>query len=101
MSLPLPLAARATYILRDNSNGVITKAAPALYPHQWSWDAAFNAIGLATVDLPRARAELDSLFAGQWPNWIALVLYAAIAWLFAAAGYRWFLRVKPGFADVV
>jgi hypothetical protein len=39
-----------------------------LYPHQWSWDAAFNAIGLAGVDLPRARLELDSLFAGQWRN---------------------------------
>jgi len=64
----LPIAARAAYILRDNSNGLITKAAPALYPHQWSWDAAFNAIGLATVDLPRARLELDSLFAGQWGN---------------------------------
>ncbi len=61
-------AARAAYILRDNSTGLITKAAPALYPHQWSWDAAFNAIGLATVDLPRARLELDSLFAGQWRN---------------------------------
>lgn len=64
----LSIAARAAYILRDNSNGLITKAAPALYPHQWSWDAAFNAIGLATVDLPRARLELDSLFAGQWRN---------------------------------
>ena len=62
------LAARAAYILRDNSSGLITKAAPSLYPHQWSWDAAFNAIGLATVDLPRARLELDSLFAGQWRN---------------------------------
>ena len=62
------MAARAAYILRDNSTGLITKAAPALYPHQWSWDAAFNAIGLATVDLPRARLELDSLFAGQWRN---------------------------------
>jgi hypothetical protein len=62
------MAARAAYTLRDNSTGVITKAAPALYPHQWSWDAAFNAIGLATVDLPRARLELDSLFAGQWRN---------------------------------
>jgi len=62
------LAARAAYILRDNSAGLFTKAAPALYPHQWSWDAAFNAIGLATVDLPRARQELDSLFAGQWRN---------------------------------
>src|SRR5215472_3216096 len=64
----LALAARAAYILRDNSTGLITKAAPALYPHQWSWDAAFNAIGLAAVDLPRARQELDSLFAGQWRN---------------------------------
>jgi glucosylglycerate hydrolase len=62
----ISLAARAAYILRDNSTGLITKAAPALYPHQWSWDAAFNAIGLATVDPPRARLELDSLLRGQW-----------------------------------
>ena len=68
MTGSLSLAARAAYILRDNSTGLITKAAPTLYPHQWSWDAAFNAIGLATVDLPRARLELDSLFAGQWRN---------------------------------
>ena len=62
------MATRAAYILRDNSIGVTTKAAPALYPHQWSWDAAFNAIGLAVVDLPRARLELDSLLRGQWRN---------------------------------
>ena len=68
MTGSLSIAARAAYILRDNSNGRITKAAPALYPHQWSWDAAFNAIGLASIDLPRARLELDSLFAGQWRN---------------------------------
>lgn len=42
-----------------------------------------------------------ALFAGQWPDWPALLLYTALAWLFAALGYRWFLRVKPGFADVV
>jgi glucosylglycerate hydrolase len=68
MTGSLTLAARAAYILRDNSTGLITKASPRLYPHQWSWDAAFNAIGLAVVDLPRARRELDSLFAGQWRN---------------------------------
>src|SRR3984957_18188681 len=68
MTGSLSIAARAAYILRDNSTGLITKAAPALYPHQWSWDAAFNAIGLAAIDLPRARTELDSLFAGQWRN---------------------------------
>lgn len=42
-----------------------------------------------------------ALFAGAWPNWLGLAVYAVIAWLVAAAGYRWFLRVKPGFADVV
>src|SRR5215469_594736 len=68
MTGTLTLAARAAYILRDNSTGLITKAAPTLYPHQWSWDAAFTAIGLASVDLPRARLELDSLFARQWRN---------------------------------
>jgi glucosylglycerate hydrolase len=68
MTGSLSIAARAAYILRDNSTGLITKASPSLYPHQWSWDAAFNAIGLACVDLPRARLELDSLFAGQWHN---------------------------------
>ena len=68
MTGSLSIAARAAYTLRDNSTGLITKAAPTLYPHQWSWDAAFNAIGLATTDLPRARLELDSLFAGQWRN---------------------------------
>src|SRR6266700_4314592 len=68
MTGPITLAARAAYILRDNSTGLITKASPSLYPHQWSWDAAFNAAGLAVVDLPRARLELDSLFAGQWRN---------------------------------
>jgi len=53
-------------VLRGNSAGELTKAAPDLYPHQWSWDAAFVAIGLAHVDVPRACAELDALFAGQW-----------------------------------
>src|SRR3984893_5406935 len=68
MTGSMTLAARAAYILRDNSTGVITKASPSLYPHQWSWGAGFNAIGLAVVDLLRARRELDALFAGQWGN---------------------------------
>lgn len=42
-----------------------------------------------------------ALFSGQWPYWPGLAAYAVIALLFAASGYRWFLRVKPGFADVV
>jgi glucosylglycerate hydrolase len=53
-------------VLRGNSAGAMTRAAPDLYPHQWSWDAAFVAAGLAHVDLQRACLELDTLLAGQW-----------------------------------
>lgn len=42
-----------------------------------------------------------ALFAGQWPVWWRLLAYAAVAWLFAAMGYRCFMRTKPGFADVL
>lgn len=43
-----------------------SRPGPHLYPHQWSWDAAFVAIGLAGRD--RARGELRSLFAARWRN---------------------------------
>jgi glucosylglycerate hydrolase len=58
-----PLAAG---VLRRNSIKSWTKPAPALYPHQWSWDSAFIALGLAHVDNHRARGELETLFASQW-----------------------------------
>jgi hypothetical protein len=43
-----------------------TRAAPGLYPHQWSWDSAFIAIGLAHLDVRRAARELETLFTHQW-----------------------------------
>ncbi|MEV4639290.1 hypothetical protein AB0J80_18240 [Actinoplanes sp. NPDC049548] len=39
-----------------------------LYPHQWSWDAAFIALGLAYVNPTRAWRDLRSLFEAQWPD---------------------------------
>lgn len=60
------LAARAIAVLRENDLGGWTKPAPRLYPHQWSWDSAFIAIGLAHDDTRRAAAELRALFAAQW-----------------------------------
>ena len=60
------LVAGAAAVLRGNAVGSMTRAAPALYPHQWSWDAAFVSVGLAHLDPVRACAELDSLFRGQW-----------------------------------
>jgi glucosylglycerate hydrolase len=57
---------RATDVLRRNGLKAWTKPAPSLYPHQWSWDSAFIALGLAHVDNRRATDELESLFTGQW-----------------------------------
>ena len=60
------LAARASYVLRSNDVGAMTTAAPLLYPHMWSWDAAFVSIGLAAVSVPRAILEMDTLLGAQW-----------------------------------
>jgi len=74
------LAARAAYVLRGNDLGTMTTAAPRLYPHMWSWDAAFVAIGLATVNLDRAVLELDTLLAAQWSTgMLPHIVFAAAA----------------------
>lgn len=39
-----------------------------LYPHQWSWDTGFIAVGLARVRPRRAWDDLRSLFAAQWAD---------------------------------
>lgn len=57
---------RAAGVLRHNDMGGWTRAAPSLYPHQWSWDSAFIAIGLAHLDTRRAMSELTTLLDGQW-----------------------------------
>jgi glucosylglycerate hydrolase len=62
------LRAAALEVLRLNDLGAWTRPAPRLYPHQWSWDSAFIAIGLAHVDLDRALRELETLFAAQWAD---------------------------------
>ncbi|GAB3705047.1 glucosylglycerate hydrolase [Mariniluteicoccus flavus] len=53
-------------VLVDNDLGDMVKAGPSLYPHQWSWDAAFISIGLAHASVPRAVRELETVLAGQW-----------------------------------
>lgn len=65
---PTQLSARAAYLLRGNDLGTMTSAAPLLYPHMWSWDAAFVAIGLAPLSVERAVVELDTLLSAQWSN---------------------------------
>ena len=65
---PEDIIARAAAVLRENDMGGWTRASPTLYPHQWSWDTAFIAIGLAHLDTGRAAGEIRSLLEHQWEN---------------------------------
>jgi hypothetical protein len=62
------LVHEALSVLEANWCGHATRPSARLYPHQWSWDAAFVAIGYAHVDQWKAQQELISLFRGQWTN---------------------------------
>jgi hypothetical protein len=62
------LLAQAEALLEANWRGGSTVPSSGLYPHQWSWDAAFVAIGRSRLDQRRAAQELDSLFRGQWAD---------------------------------
>jgi Trehalase len=64
----LALLASARELLEANWTGASTVPSRGLYPHQWSWDAAFVAIGRSRLDQRRAARELESLFRGQWAN---------------------------------
>jgi hypothetical protein len=58
----------AAAVLDANSTDDHTVPSRGLYPHQWSWDTAFIAIGLAYVNPTRAWRDLRSLFEAQWPD---------------------------------
>ncbi|MEB3371460.1 MGH1-like glycoside hydrolase domain-containing protein [Saccharopolyspora mangrovi] len=62
----MSLRDEAVKVLLGNWRGHNTIPAPGLYPHQWSWDSAFIAIGLRHLSPLRAQQELESLFGAQW-----------------------------------
>ncbi len=62
------VSSAATAVLVQNWRGRHTVPAGGLYPHQWSWDSAFIAIGLRHISPRRAQQELDSLFSAQWDD---------------------------------
>ncbi|MFH8288394.1 MGH1-like glycoside hydrolase domain-containing protein [Streptomyces sp. NPDC018059] len=61
-----PLRERAAEVLWANWTGTSTVPSRALYPHQWSWDSAFIAIGLRHLSPLRAQLELETLLSAQW-----------------------------------
>ncbi|MGW7467875.1 MGH1-like glycoside hydrolase domain-containing protein [Streptomyces xantholiticus] len=62
------LGRQAAQILEANWQGASTVPSPALYPHQWSWDSAFIAIGLRHLSPRRAQQELETLLGAQWAD---------------------------------
>jgi hypothetical protein len=62
------LVRQARAVLDFNWTGEYTMPGPRLYPHQWSWDSAFIAIGYSHYDQERATSELRHLFEAQWKN---------------------------------
>ena len=56
----------AADVLAANWTGRSTVPSRKLYPHQWSWDSAFIAIGLRHLSPLRAQTELETLLAAQW-----------------------------------
>ncbi|MFD9886197.1 hypothetical protein ACFWZT_32600 [Streptomyces alboflavus] len=65
---PAALRERAARVLRANWTGASTVPSRALYPHQWSWDSAFIAIGSRHLSPLRAQLELETLLAAQWAD---------------------------------
>lgn len=56
----------AARVLLGNWTGTATVPSRTLYPHQWSWDSAFIAIGLRHLSVRRAQRELETLLGAQW-----------------------------------
>ncbi|PWI20827.1 hypothetical protein DI272_33675 [Streptomyces sp. Act143] len=63
---PHSLHVRAAQVLEANWTGSSTVPSRSLYPHQWSWDSAFIAIGLRHLSPLRAQTELETLLDAQW-----------------------------------
>jgi hypothetical protein len=51
----------AKNILAKNWNGRFAIASSTLYPHQWSWDSCFIALGKSYFNVEQAMKEMESL----------------------------------------
>lgn len=58
----------AKKVLDENWTGSYTLPSASQYPHQWSWDSVFIAMGYVHYDQNRAESELRHLLDGQWEN---------------------------------
>jgi glycogen debranching enzyme len=90
------LVDKARQVLTVNDLGSSTKPSPKLYPHQWNWDSAFIALGLAHYKLERAKTEIRSLLAGQWRNgMIPHIIYNPDVSDYFPDPHRWQIARSP------
>jgi len=72
LEVEVNLIEKAKEILNKNWRNNHTIPSPKLYPHQWSWDSGFIAIGYSHYHQKRAQQEIFSIFEGQWKNGMLL-----------------------------
>ncbi|NNE11416.1 MAG: glycoside hydrolase, partial [Ilumatobacter sp.] len=75
---------------------------PLLYPHQWSWDSAFIAIGNVHRRPDRAMLELRTLFDAQWANgMVPHIVFSGESGGYFPAAADWNSRSCPSAPDHV
>jgi lipopolysaccharide transport system permease protein len=101
----LALAALAVY-LRDLAHVMqplsmlLLFLSPLFYPLDRVPEAFQPLVMLNPLAYP-LEATRNALFFGEWPNPAAVTVYVLLGWASAVAGYALFMRLRPGFADVV
>lgn len=62
-----------------------------LYPHQWGWDAAFMGLGWSTFAPQKAKTEIKTQLAHQWPNGMVpqIIFHAGEALNYYPGPNRW------------
>lgn len=92
-----PLWRAAVDTLTGNWTGAATLPSRAQYPHQWSWDSAFIAIGLAQISQDRAQRELLGLLAARWRDGrLPHIVYSAADDAYFPGPGFWASRRVPG-----
>jgi lipopolysaccharide transport system permease protein len=67
----------------------------SMLPERWRWLAEWNPL---TIPIEHARLVLAQ---GELPTTEPLLISLSLGFAFAAAGYAVFVRLRPGFADVL
>ncbi|WP_421725658.1 amylo-alpha-1,6-glucosidase [Bauldia sp.] len=92
---------RAIEILQHNDRGGYTVPTDGLYPFQWNWDSMFVALGFAVIDCDRAWREIETLFAGQWPDgMVPHIIFRGGDTTYFPGPDQWGTRMEPATSGI-